>query len=31
MEKVDGVPLNDVWDTMPFDSKVDLQSNLLDS
>ncbi len=24
MEKVDGVPLNDVWDIMPFDSKVDL-------
>jgi hypothetical protein len=24
MEKVDGVPLNDVWEMMPFDSKVDL-------
>ena len=24
MEKLDGVPLNDVWDAMPFNSKVDL-------
>jgi hypothetical protein len=24
MEKVDGVPLNDVWEAMPFDSKADL-------